>query len=87
MSEFPSFPNLNADMEQVHAVAEWTIEGLDYKTNEYGAFLQRKDPMPRAVAAANKILDLLLFEQGYRDGIYKIYTVGKVEDEVCDGAA
>lgn len=87
MSEFASFPNLHSDESEVFAVAEWSLEKLDYKTNEYGAFLQRKDPMPRAIAAANKILDLLLFEQGYRDGIYKIYTVGKIEDEVCDGAA
>ena len=78
---FAPFPNLYSDMQEVHSVAEWPQEHLDYKTNEYGAFLQRKDPMPRAVKAANLILDYLLFELAYRDNVYQL------EDEMCDGAA
>lgn len=65
---FVPFPNTIADLEQIHSVTEWPTERLDYKTNEYGAFLQRDDLMPRAVAAASKILDYLLFELESRDG-------------------
>lgn len=71
---FPSFPNLHGDRQEVSGAAEWSIEKLEYKINEYGAFLQRKDPMPRAVEAANRILDLLLFEAAYRDDVYTLYT-------------
>lgn len=75
MSEFTSaghdhFPNLYSDSQEIHEVAEWPRERLDYKTDEYGAFTQRSDLMPRAVTAAGKILDYLLFEMAYRDGVY-----------------
>lgn len=67
----PGFPNLHSDTQEIHKVSEWTTEHLDYKTHEYGDFLQREDIMPRALHTANRILDHLLFEQAYRDGVYE----------------
>lgn len=75
------FANVYSDSQEIHSVAEWSQERLDYKTNEYGQFLQREDLMPRAVKAANTILDYLLFEQQYRDNDIP----GQWVDEVCDG--
>ena len=70
---FPPFPNLYNDMEELHTLGdtiEWPQARLDYKTHEYGQFLQRPDLMERAKRSANFILDRLLFEQAYRDGVY-----------------
>jgi hypothetical protein len=57
---------------------------LDNKVDQYGDHLQRQDLMPRARYAGNRVLDHLLFEYGYRDGIYDEYLLAKVEDETCD---
>lgn len=67
---YETFPNLYGDSLKVVEIAEWTPEALDNKTNEYGEFLTRPNLMPRAKKMANWIMDRLLFEMGYRDGIY-----------------
>ena len=90
MSEFTSkggevFPNTHSDLQYIHTVAEWNDEQLDHKVNEYGQFLQRTDLMPRAIKAANFIMDRLIFELAYRDGVYDP-IVEKVEDEICEAA-
>lgn len=90
MSEFTSqggevFPNTYSDLQTISEVAEWPIERLNHKANEYGKFLLREDLMPRALKAANFIMDRLLFEMAYRDGVYDP-IINKVEDEICEAA-
>jgi hypothetical protein len=59
---------------------------LDFKVDQYGDYMQRPDLMPRARYAGDRILEHLLFEYGYRDGIYDEYLLPRLEEEVCDGA-
>lgn len=72
---FKPFPNTMADLKQVSNVEAWSREHLEHKTNEYGAFLTREDIIPRAIAAGNLILDRLLFEMAYRDGVYDEFLI------------
>lgn len=67
---FVPFPNLHSDIHEVVAVAEWTNEHLEYKTDQYGQFMQREDIMPRARKTGDWILERLIFELAYRDGVY-----------------
>jgi hypothetical protein len=78
---FESFPSLYADTKQVAEFSTWSTEVLEERVNQYGHFLSTPQ-MPRATETANRILDHLLFELAYRDGIYDEYT-GKQEDELC----
>lgn len=64
------FPNLHADTELVHRLAELSDEALDYKAKEYSMFLERTYLMPRAINAANRILEHIIFEMNFRNGIY-----------------
>lgn len=75
MSEFSSeghdsFPNFYADRESAKEVATWEADRLNYKIGQYTEFIVNGDPMPRALKAANTIIDLLMFELAYRDGVY-----------------
>lgn len=90
MSEFASqgfepFPSLYADSQLISKFSEWPTEVIEARVTEYGQFLS-KPQMPRATATGNRILDHLIFELGYRDGIYDEYT-NKHEDELCEEAA
>lgn len=76
-------PDCYHDNLRVSSFSELSLEALDYMVDEYGDFMQRTDIMPRARAAGNRILDHLLFEYGYRDGIYDEYLPPKLEDETC----
>jgi len=67
---FASFPNTYEDNKRVGSFSEWPQDILEARVNEYGAFLQRTDPMPRAQATANRVMEHLLFELAFRDGIY-----------------
>lgn len=67
---FASFPNTYEDNKQVGMFSNLTPEALEYKLNEYGQFLQRPDLMARAKRIGNRVLDHLLFEAAWRDGIY-----------------
>lgn len=53
---FEPFPNTMADQERLHSITEWSDELLEDKVYEYWQFLERKDLMPRAIAAANRML-------------------------------
>lgn len=81
---FESFPSLYADSKLVSEFSEWPTENLEARVHQYGQFLS-KERMPRATATANRILDHLLFELAYRDGVYDEYT-NKQEDELCQSA-
>lgn len=90
MSEFGSqgfetFPSLQPDNKLVGEFSTWTIDVLEARVHQYGHFLS-KEPMPRAKATANRVLDHLLFELAYRDGVYDEY-IGKSEDELCEEVA
>lgn len=78
---FESFPSLHTDNQRVGEFSEWSTEVLEERVHQYGHFLS-KDQMPRATATANRIMEHLLFELAYRDGVYDAYT-GKQEDELC----
>lgn len=89
MSEFATqgfapFPDCYHDNLRVGSFSDLSDGGLDYLTDEYGRFAQRTDIMPRARTAANRILDHLLFELAYRDGIYE--SAPRMEDELSDCA-
>ena len=88
MSEFTSqgtapFPNLHSDAQEILRVVEWSDEGLEYKLNQYGEFMQRQDIQKRARTLGDFILDRLIFDQACRDGVYDISTMPRLEDEVC----
>lgn len=63
---FKPFPNTIADQEKLHSITQWSEEQLQDKVYEYYEFLDRKDLMPRAIAAANRILEHLGFEVDMR---------------------
>lgn len=67
---FAPFPDCYHDNLRVKDFSDLSDAGLDTMVNEYGKFNQRKDLMIRARTAAGRILDHLLFELAYRDGIY-----------------
>lgn len=74
MSELKPFPNTLADQEKLHSIAEWPEKQLEDKVVEYWQFKERTDLMPRAIKAANRILEHLGFEVDYRAGIYAPQT-------------
>lgn len=77
---FAPFPSLYADEKRIREAAELSTEVLERFVNEYGHFLS-KPQMPRATATANRILDHMIFELAYRDGVYD-ETI-KQENELC----
>lgn len=68
---FETFPSLYADNKQVQAYSELATEILERKANEYAAFLEKDDLMPRARQTATRILDHITFELAYREGMYE----------------
>lgn len=72
-SGFETFPSLHADTAKITVFAEMDTEILERLANEYTDFLARGNLMPRAEKTANRILDHVLFEMAYRDGIYDEY--------------
>jgi hypothetical protein len=69
---FAPFPNVHSDHEHISGISEFADDVLDSKITEYGEFLQRQDLMPRALKLGNRVLDHLLFESAYRDGVYEV---------------
>ena len=67
---FEPFPNTHSDAQEVLGVASWPDDKLEYKLEEYGRFVQRKDIMPRARRMGDFVLDRLIFDQACRDGVY-----------------
>lgn len=91
MSDFTSegfkpFPNTESDLYRLHSVTEWPDELLQDKVYEYWQFLDRDDLMPRAIKAANKILEHLGFEVDMRLSDNEMSVMTKLEDEVCGEA-
>ena len=68
-SGFESFPSLYADSKLVAEFSEWSTEVLEARVHQYGHFLSQEQ-MPRATETANRIMEHLLFELAYRDGVY-----------------
>lgn len=71
MSEFASeghesFPNIYQDYEQAHEFSLWPTEALQERLQEYSAFLQRKDLMPRARDYSERLIGHLVFELLWR---------------------
>lgn len=79
---FTSFPNTYEDNKRVGEFSTLTDEALANKTNMYGEFMQREDLMPRARKTGERILNHLIQELAYRDGVYPQQFR---EDELCDG--
>lgn len=67
---FESMPSIYSDSRDIGNVSELANEVLDAKTMEYGRFLQSPDIMPRAKQSAERIINHLLFELAWRDGVY-----------------
>ena len=65
----PPFPPLFTDAQRVREIAEWPQEILEEKAMLYGQFLC-EDLMPRAKEQADYIMENVLFELAYRDGVY-----------------
>jgi hypothetical protein len=82
---FAPFPNTYEDNKRIGACSTLSDQILEDKCKEYVLFVQRKDIMPRAVSIAGRILDHVMFELAFRDGIYDEYTI-KQEEELCDGS-
>lgn len=78
MSEFTGsgkehFPHFYADTQKIAVFAEMEKEILERLCDEYTQFLSRDNIMPRAETTANRILDHIMFELAYREGIYDDY--------------
>jgi hypothetical protein len=67
---FESFPNIYVDNLQTHEFSTWNRAVLEARVMQYGTFLQQSDLMPRAKEGANRVMDHLLFELAWRDGVY-----------------
>jgi hypothetical protein len=67
---FTSYPNMYLDEQVLLRAAELSTEHLDYKMNQYGEFIQRPNLLPRHLEKAHKLLDRIIFEAAYRDGVY-----------------
>jgi hypothetical protein len=74
------------DNLNVRNFADLGEEALPLMVDRYGDYLQRTDIMPRARLTGNRVLDHLLFEYAYRDGVYDEFLKTKVEDEICGAA-
>lgn len=72
-SGFETFPSLHADTAKITVFAEMDKDILERLANEYTDFLARENLMPRAKATANRILDHVMFELAYREGVYAEY--------------
>ena len=72
-SGFETFPHLYADTKKIEVFAEMDKEILERLANEYTEFLSRERLMPRAEATANRVLDHVMFELDFREGIYDEY--------------
>lgn len=59
---FEPFPNTYSDRKEVSSATEWDDARIEYKIEEYWAFLRRSDIMPRATQMGYEILNLLGFE-------------------------
>jgi hypothetical protein len=66
---FTPFPSLHSDSLRVSEFAEWETENLEARVNAYTEFLQT-DCMPRARMTGERIVNHILFELAYRDGVY-----------------
>lgn len=66
---FITLPHFQADELRIDTIAETPIELLESRSTEYSQFLAG-EIMPRARAASNRILNHLIFELAYRDGVY-----------------
>lgn len=72
-SGFETFPSLHADTAKITVFAEMDKDILERLANEYTDFLARENLMPQAKATANRILDHVMFELAYREGVYAEY--------------
>jgi hypothetical protein len=64
-------PNVYSDSKRLGQFSEWDAEMLEARTMQYGEYLQTPDLMPRARLGADRVLNHLLFELAWRDGIYE----------------
>jgi hypothetical protein len=83
---FAPFPDSYHDNLNVRNFSALNRAALEYKTDEYGAFMQRTDLMPRARAAGERILEHLIFELAYLDGVYDDVLNKKLEEEFSECA-
>ena len=67
---FTPYPNTYHDSQNLGAISELPREVLERRVDEYGKFMQRTDVMPRGRALGERILNHLLFEMAWQDGVY-----------------
>jgi hypothetical protein len=68
---FVPFPNTYSDNLHIGDIPTMNRQVLDNKMMEYGAFVQRTDIMNRARSVGDRILNHLIFEAAWRDGVYE----------------
>jgi hypothetical protein len=66
---FASFPSLHYENTKTSRYAEMDTPDLESRVNEYTNFLSG-NCMPRARAIGERIVNHILFELAYRDGVY-----------------
>lgn len=64
------FPSLYQDNLQVREFSTWSTQALNDHFQEYNAFLQGNN-MPRAQEETRRVLQHIIFELGYREGLYE----------------
>lgn len=91
---YEAFPSLVSDSKRVGLLGDmrrnregkleyvYSTERIEELVMQYGHYLAN-NPMPRGKATAERILDHLLFELAYRDGVYDEILN---EDELCEEA-
>ena len=71
-SGFDSMPNFYEDNKNIGSISTLGDAALQHMYETYTAWAARKDIMPRAKQAAERILNHLEFEFRYQAGVYEV---------------
>ena len=64
------FPPIYFDTKQIQQLSRWDDSLLLSRLNTYMELIQNPDTMPRAKAGASRLVDHIIFELSYREGMY-----------------
>jgi len=70
-----SFPPIYEDSKVLGDFSDeqrWPTRKLEGRLNRYLEFLNHDDPMPRAREGARRIVEHIMFELLYREGVYNV---------------